>query len=411
MLIHIFTRDLRIEDNNCLNFLHKKYPNEKIYCVFFLNPQQYKNNDYKNNHILRFMKECLIDLNKSLNNKLHIYEGDLKHNFELLIKELPDVQENIITIMEDYTPFHKKRVELLNNLLIKHNKNFKIQEIRDNVLLKPDKTYKRFTAFYNYEMNNIDFLDLKIKKYPDIKFGQFHRDKIDLDLDNYLPSDPKATVRGGREAVTEHVKLLLSSKFLHSTNKNLTKNEIYDKNMKLNESGSNLSPYIKFGCISIREAYHLFNKIIKSPIEENRMIRQLIWRDFYYQLYDTNPQLLENSEALKVEQDKNYHWVKNRALFEKVTNGKYDDKYKITINDVVKKLKETGQMNNRARLMFSSHFSRELHLDWRLGEKFFANNLIDYDPIINSGNWQYSVGVGADSRPPSQFLHLKLSFE
>ena len=167
--IHIFTRDLRIEDNKCLNYNSKTFDGH-VCGIFILNPTQYKNNKYKSSHILKFMKESVVDLNKAMKNKLTIFEGEPDEVVGIIIKHFHGIELNF-SIMKDYTIFSRERNGKINKVLKEH-KLQPLVEIEDNFLFSdvPDiKPYKQFTAFYNFVTKNHIEKNLNILKYS-LKF-------------------------------------------------------------------------------------------------------------------------------------------------------------------------------------------------------------------------------------------------
>jgi deoxyribodipyrimidine photo-lyase len=148
--------------------------------------------------------------------------------------------------------------------------------------------------------------------------------------------------------------------------------------------------YIKYGCLSIRE---IVTKIrIKYSIH-HELIRQLIWRDFYMHLLSENPESLEglaNSRMRKI------RWSSNKDRLKKWKNGKTG----FPIVDAgMRQMNETGYMHNRVRMIVATFLSKILYLDWRDGEKYFAQKLVDYDVASNTGNWQAVVGGGLYAMP------------
>jgi deoxyribodipyrimidine photo-lyase len=155
---------------------------------------------------------------------------------------------------------------------------------------------------------------------------------------------------------------------------------------ELSISTTELSAYIKFGCVSIREVYKTFKT-------KHDFIRQLFWRDFYANILYSFPHVL--GSAMKTNYNK-VHWHNNSNLFKKWCNG--ETGYPI-VDAGMRQLNQTGYMHNRARLIVSSFLVKTLLISWEKGEKYFAQHLIDYDPASNNGNWQWIAGSGADSQP------------
>ena len=157
-----------------------------------------------------------------------------------------------------------------------------------------------------------------------------------------------------------------------------------------------LSAYIKYGCISIRE---VTNKFKGKYGKHNEFIRQLIWRDFYMHILDRHPESLGqlyNKKLSSVKWNENTshlnHWKNGTTGFPLVDAG-------------MRQLNKTGYMHNRVRMIVATFLSKVLYLNWKDGEKYFAQQLVDYDVASNSGNWQAVVGGGMYSMPYFRVLN------
>lgn len=165
---------------------------------------------------------------------------------------------------------------------------------------------------------------------------------------------------------------------------------------------TNLSAYLKFGCISIREAYHYF---VEKLGKKHPLVRQLIWREFYYHL---GYGFIERfGKSLKPRYDR-IKWGNKNSWFKKWKEGKTG--FPI-IDACINQLNITGFMHNRGRLIVSSFLIKNLMINWKYGEKYFARKLVDYDVLVNQGNWQWSSGSGADSQPFFRVFNPSLQSE
>jgi deoxyribodipyrimidine photo-lyase len=155
--------------------------------------------------------------------------------------------------------------------------------------------------------------------------------------------------------------------------------------------GSQLSPYLHFGCISARELDARVSEKRGDGAREFR--RQLAWRDFYGQL------LLHHPEATTRELQERYRdleWDTDDELLTAWSEGRTG--YPL-VDAGMRQLRATGWMHNRARLVVGSFLTKDLHLDWRAGERHFMRHLLDGDEASNNGNWQWIASVGADPAP------------
>ena len=153
---------------------------------------------------------------------------------------------------------------------------------------------------------------------------------------------------------------------------------------------SRLSVALRFGLVSIRQ---VFDQVRKKLSADSQLVKELAWREFWYHIgyYFPWTQDLEFQEKRR-----GLKWLNReedlRALEEARTG------YPL-IDAAINQLKEEGWMHNRARLVVASFVTKDLLIDWRVGEKFFKKYLLDYDEVVNTGNWQWSASVGADPRP------------
>lgn len=151
-----------------------------------------------------------------------------------------------------------------------------------------------------------------------------------------------------------------------------------------------LSAHLKTGAISAREAWHAVAKALGA---DHPLLRQLHWRDFFTQLAFSHPRVFEGAWRRELDAvawdeapDLLEAWAAGRTGFPIVDAG-------------MRELAATGFMHNRARMITASFLVKDLHLHWRHGEQHFARHLVDYDPCVNNGNWQWVASTGADAQP------------
>lgn len=154
---------------------------------------------------------------------------------------------------------------------------------------------------------------------------------------------------------------------------------------------SRLSPYLRHGLVSIREC-------MRAAVEAGcgeKWISELGWREFYAVILYHFPQVV-TQEFMPQYRDGAIPWNADERLLTAFTQGKTG--YPI-VDAAVRELLETGNMHNRARMIVASFASKDLLLDWRLGEEFFAQHLMDYELASNNGGWQWSASTGTDAAP------------
>jgi deoxyribodipyrimidine photo-lyase len=151
---------------------------------------------------------------------------------------------------------------------------------------------------------------------------------------------------------------------------------------------SQMSVHLRFGTISARKLVKL-----ASELNDNTYLKELIWREFFMQILWHFPKVIHHSFKEKYD---TIAWENNEELFQKWCEGKTG--YPI-VDAGMREMNETGLMHNRVRMVCASFLTKHLLTDWRIGEAYFAEKLMDYDLSANNGNWQWSAGSGCDAAP------------
>lgn len=377
--IFLFSRDLRLVDNLALNYCCQKH--NKVLLLFILNPEQItEKNKFKSNNAIAFMIESLLELNQMCKNKLLISQGEISTVLEDLFSK-DNFQE--IVLSKDYTPFAKKRFKLIKTIAKKFNIITTEQNnhlLNHNSILTLNGTaYSVFTPYYRKSV-----LDTIPKPKPFAgKISQFISPSVykfkKVSLNHFLKNkSPENKFVGGRKAGKNKLRKFIKEISNYEQSRN-----------NPNEKTSELSVYHKFGVISVRESYYAaINCKNAEP-----WIRQLYWRDFYYQVADHFPRVFRKSFQIKYNKIK---WSKSKVKFLKWCQGKTG----FPIVDAgMRQLNQVGWMHNRLRMITASFLVKDLLIDWHWGEKYFAQKLIDYDPSQNNGGWQWAAGTGTDAQP------------
>lgn len=353
--IYLFQRALRLNDN--LGLIECLKNSDNVYPVFCVDPRQAdpKNNPYFSPFSLGFMYQSLLDLDKQLKkhgSKLYILYGEPHKILPNIIKK-HKIEK--IYMNKDYTPFANKRSQELSKIC-------KIIEPEDYLLFSPGeivtgsgKAYRVYTPFLRATERKKIKTPEKISPAILKKLAkQINPEKKAWDL---LEKNSKYSLYyepGGR---TEALKRLES---LKETQKNYSKCRDY-----LTYKTSNLSAYIKFGCVSIREAWEAFGNILGKSGQDLK--RQLIWREYYYQMYIDFPEYLE--------------WDKNPE------EVKLDEKAPDIVKACFNQLDTTGFLHNRGRMILAHYLLHYKNKYWKACDKLYARRLVDYDPLVNIGNW------------------------
>ncbi len=380
--LFIFRRDLRIADNHGL--IKALQESETVVPCFIFDPRQVgEGNSYRSMNGIQFMIESLKDLDKQLHEKggrLYYFYGIASAVVKKLIE-----QENISAVYtnRDYTPFSLDRDEAIKKICLEHHCSF--NQSNDLLLHEPEDVltgsnipYSVFTAFYKKSLT-LPVAE-PIEKIP----GEFYSKPIAHSatkeiFDKILESENKKLwINGG------------SSNAL-TILKQIKKLDAYGTTRDFPSLPTSfLSAHLKFGTISIRQAYwHLAHALGKN----HPLLRQLYWRDFFTHVAYHSPFVF--GHAFHEKYDK-LPWKNNKEDFKAWCAGKTG----FPIVDAgMRQLNETGWMHNRVRMIVASFLTKDLHISWRWGEQYFARQLIDYDPAVNNGNWQWSASTGCDAQP------------
>lgn len=385
--LFIFRRDLRIHDNTGL--LAALDQSESVIPCFVFDPRQIGNkNSYRSTNCMQFMLESLQELDSELKKRksqLITLMGEAENVIAQLLKKLPI---EAVFINKDYTPFSIKRDKALERACKKSNCDF--YTFDDALLVAPEKfankqgkPYTVFTPFFKAaRQKNVPKPVTTVPK-------NFYTKNITLkqiDLNKELTkngsilktTNPELLVHGGRKESTKILNKL-------STFKNYKSIRDYP-HYKTTE----LSAYNKFGTHSIREVYFTIKENLGSSHE---LIKQLYWRDFFTHIAFHFPHVFGKAFH---EQYNNLEWTGSSAWFKKWCDGKTG----FPIVDAgMRQLNTTGYMHNRVRMVVASFLTKDLHINWRKGEKYFAQQLVDYDPAVNNGNWQWAASTGCDAQP------------
>jgi deoxyribodipyrimidine photo-lyase len=163
------------------------------------------------------------------------------------------------------------------------------------------------------------------------------------------------------------------------------------------DATSNLSPHLRFGTISVRtlaaEAHARALRGGKGADGAGTWLSELVWRDFYFMVLDRHPRVVDH--AFKPEFDA-IPFPNDRTLFDAWCAGQTG--YPL-VDAGMRQLATTGKMHNRLRMITASFLVKDLHVDWRWGERHFAAHLNDYDLAANNGGWQWAASTGTDAQP------------
>lgn len=376
--LFIFRRDFRLEDNCGIIAALKE--SEIVIPAFIFDTRQAEKakNTYFSENAFGFLIESLKELDEQLRDKnshLYVFNGIA----EKIVQNLIDKEDiTAVYINKDYTPFSIHRDYEIESVCKKNKIIFK--SFPDTLLNEPETALKSdgtpYTVFTPFWKNASK---LPVKKSEKNWSKNYYSRKIlwEGSFPKY-ESNPKRMI-GGRSNALKILKEIHKLKNYESV-----------RDYPYINGTSKFSAHLKFGTISIREAYWCVSEQLSFA---HPLLRQLYWRDFFYHIAYHFPKVFGHSYQEKYEALK---WENNKELIHAWKNGLTG----FPIVDAgMRELNTTGYMHNRVRMIVASFLTKDLHIDWRIGEKYFAQRLTDYDPCLNNGNWQWAASTGCDAQP------------
>ena len=368
-----FRRDLRVVDSEIL-----ANAKDEVLPIFIFD-KNILNKLPKDDKRVTFIYKTVLELKENLQKiglDLAIFYANPKDVFiDLKNQGFDEVLTSI-----DFDIYAKTRDEECEKILPikRYTDSFLIYP---NDVLKADKTpYKVFTAFYN----SLEFLhsSSNIKEFETPK----NLKKVDFDY-SFIPTLNDLGLK--KQDLADF--LYKSADELIDIFSKKIENYQENRDYFYLDASSNLSVHLRFGLISPRT---LFNKIkrLNAPKKQiDFFIRELFWREFYnYILYHFPKSQFENLNSIKV------NWNQNEDDFKNWCEGNTG----VPIIDAsMRYLNQTGLMHNRLRMVTSSYLTKNLLIDWRKGEEYFALKLLDYEASSNIGSWQWAASTGVDAVP------------
>ena len=369
-----FRRDLRLEDN--VGLFHALSENENVLPIFIFDKNILDKLEDKYDRRVHFIHQALekiqLELTK-ISSTLLVFNSTPKEIFNKLLIEY---KVKRVYVNHDYEPYAQLRDAEILELLNQHHVEFKTYKdqciFEKKEVVKDDGTpYTVFTPYSNKWKKNLSYLHYK--SYETQKhFNHFFKQS---------PEELPSLSQLGFEETD--IKLLPNK----TVSEELIQKYKEQRDFPAIEGTSKLSVYLRFGLISIR------GLVSKSINLSQTWLNELIWRDFYMMILSNFPHVAEHAFKSKYER---IVWQNNEADFKKWCDG--ETGFPI-VDAGMRELNATGFMHNRVRMIVSSFLIKDLLIDWRWGEAYFAKKLNDFDLSANNGGWQWASGSGCDSAP------------
>ncbi len=367
-----FRRDLRLQDNAALhNALHGEHP----VLPLFIFDTDILNDLSKQDARVQFIHQTIAELNEKLRDKgtaLLIKHGKPETVWRELLHEY-DIKT--VYANRDYEPYARQRDKAIYEML--EAKGIPFKSYKDHVVFEKNEVVKDngepYVVFTPYSRAWLAKLqDKGLEPYPSgLKSNHWHQcpwqEPPSLADLGFTPTDidfPSTTVA---DEVLEHYK--------------------QRRDFPAEQGTSRLGLHLRFGTVSIRA-------VAKRAKETNAtFLNELIWREFYQAILWHYPRVVH--ESFRKEYDR-IQWRNNQREFELWCEG--NTGYPI-VDAGMRELNATGFMHNRVRMVVASFLTKHLLIDWRWGEAYFAEKLLDYELASNNGNWQWAAGTGVDAAP------------
>jgi len=369
-----FRRDLRLHDNHGLYEALKK--NENVLPIFIFDKDILNKLEDKHDRRVDFIHQAIAEIKSELN----LLQSDIKCFYDSPINVFKALllKYNIQSVYcnHDYEPYAIDRDLEIQNYLQQNGVSFfsyKDQVIfeKNDVLKDDGKPYTVFTPYsrkWKARLFSVDY-----KAFDNISF-----------FNNFFKSEKENLITlkdlGFLKTDVTVVKDITVSNLLLEKYKS-------QRDIPSIPGTSKLSVYLRFGLVSIRQL------VAQSlPVSET-WLNELIWREFYMMILWHFPHVV--SKSFKADYNQ-IQWLQDEVGFEKWCNGLTGFPM---VDAGMRELNTTGFMHNRVRMIVSSFLVKDLLVDWRWGEAYFAKKLNDFDLSANNGGWQWAAGCGCDAAP------------
>lgn len=369
-----FRRDLRLEDNAGLwKALKSGHP---VVPIFIFDRNILDKLEDKFDARVSFLHQRLTELQSQLSgmgSSLHVFYGTPVEAMNTLSQTYT---VRSVFLNRDYEPYARERDEFVFNYW--SEQEIPVVGAKDHVIFEKNEVVKAdgtpYLVFSPYgKAWRKKLTDYHAKAYPNAKY-----------FENFFKQQPIAIPS------LESMGFRATEVSLPSSNVDESIIKTYDatRNFPANERGTTrLGMHLRFGSISVRSLLR------KGLVGNDTFVNELIWRDFFQMALYYFPDSRE--KAIKPKYDL-IPWETNMEHFKAWCDGRTG--YPI-VDAGMRELNTTGYMHNRVRMIVASFLTKHLLIDWRLGERYFAEKLLDFDLASNIGGWQWASGSGLDAAP------------
>ncbi|WP_028375961.1 cryptochrome/photolyase family protein [Leeuwenhoekiella sp. MAR_2009_132] len=370
-----FRRDLRLDDN--VGFLEALKGDNPVLPIFIFDKKildKLPEDDARVTFIFDTLQTMRNEMQEKYDSSLALFYGKPEDVWKQILNDY-EVKE--VFTNRDYEPYAKERDEKLTALFKEKNiefKTFKDQVIfeKDDVVKGDGDPYIVYTPYKNKWLETFN-------EDTDLKIHYTSQYLSNLVKNSRLPN----LILGDMGFRNASIKVPD-----YDVTPTLIDNYEDTRNFPAQDGTSRLGPHLRFGTVSVR-------KMVKKARAENNQVflSELVWREFFMQILYHYPETVDN--AFKKKYDR-IEWRNNEEEFEKWKTGTTGF---LLVDAGMRELNTTGYMHNRVRMLVASFLCKHLLIDWRWGETYFAEKLLDYEQSSNVGNWQWAAGSGVDAAP------------
>jgi deoxyribodipyrimidine photo-lyase len=367
-----FRRDLRFIDNTGLYYaLSERNPVLPI----FIFDRNILDKLPKADARVEFIQRTLEQLNKTLKDK----NSGIKTFYTTPIEAFKELSKTYtleaVYTNRDYEPYALERDSEIENFLKEQGVSF--FTFKDHVIYEKEEIVSGSGSFYKVFTPYSKSWKEKYKANPP------ETKPSALYFDNWVRLKEEK-VHSLEAMGFRHTDITIPS---NTVDEERIKHYSEKRDIPALDATSRLGIHLRFGTISIRQ-------LAEKALNLNEtFLNELIWRDFYAMILANNPRVID--QAFKPEYDR-IPWRQDEEGFEKWCQGKTG--YPI-VDAGMRQLNQTGYMHNRVRMIVASFLTKHLLIDWRWGETYFAEKLLDFDLASNNGGWQWAAGTGTDAQP------------
>lgn len=379
-----FRRDLRDHDHAALYAALNQAP--AVYCAFVFDSEILAALPSPDDRRVHFIHESLKELDAALAKRgggLIVRHGNPVEVIPRLAREL-DV--SAVFANRDYEPYAKTRDSIVSAHLGNYGIGFHLYKDQvifagDEVLTQAGKPFSVFTPYKNAWLRRLTATDCAPYASASRELGETALAGVPtLPEIGFAPTDLAALgippgMSGGDRQWTDF-------------RNNCIGRYGEQRDFPAIDGSSHLSVHLRFGTISIRQLVRA-----ALALEADVWLNELIWRDFYFMILDRFPHVATGAFKIEFAAIQWYDWPEGFAAWCAGQTG-----YPL-VDAAMRQLKQRGWMHNRLRMLVASFLTKDLGIDWRLGEKYFADQLIDFDLAANNGGWQWAASTGCDAQP------------